>query len=151
MITTPGPVAAGPTSSILTSWTRAWLNLFKTRVMLVIVPFLPATVICEGYGVAVPEDGMEIGDGLLNLAAPGGGGLTVNRKLVLALFVPSLTVIVMVDVPLARPNAGVTVKNRFVPALPKKIFSLGTTFVSEDVPLNCRLSAGVSASLTASW
>jgi hypothetical protein len=56
---------------------------------------------------------MMIGVGLANLADPDGGGLTVKRKLLVAVLVPSLTMIEMVEVPVC-PNAGTTDMDLFV-------------------------------------
>jgi len=52
---------------------------------------------------------MVIGVVLANLAEPGWGGRTVRAKLVLALLRPSLTVTVLLAVPV-RPNAPAIVR-----------------------------------------
>ncbi len=57
---------------------------------------------------------------------------TVNTKLVEAVSVPSLTVIVIVDVPL-RPAAGVITALRPAPLPPKAILATGTNAASEEV------------------
>jgi hypothetical protein len=63
----------------------------------------------------------------------------------LVVFVPSLTLTVMVAVP-DFPAAGVTVTVRFAPEPPNTIFAVGTSVVDEDVPETVRLAAAVSAS-----
>src|SRR5215470_18415459 len=73
-------------------------------------------------------------------------GVTVNRKEVLALLVPSLTVMVMVAVP-DWPAAGVTVTVRLAPEPPKTMLALGTRVGLEELPLRERLASGVSGSL----
>ena len=68
-------------------------------------------------------------------------GLTVNTKLVEAVSVPSLTVMVMVVVPLS-PDAGVMTTSRLAPLPPNVILASGTRVVFEEVaervkPLGC--------------
>ena len=58
---------------------------------------------------------------------------TVRTKFVDVLRVPSLTVIVMVEVPLA-PGAGVRTTVRLDPFPPKEIFASGTSAVFDEVP-----------------
>ena len=115
--------------------------------MLVIVPVRPVTSICDGYGVAVPEAGIVIDDVLINLAAPGGSGLTVSMKLVFVLVPASVLVTVIVTVP-TRPNAGVTVMY-LAPTEPKNMFSGGTRDVSDEAPLNT--PPGVVPSKFVTW
>jgi hypothetical protein len=57
---------------------------------------------------------------------------TVNTKLVEAVSVPSLTVIVMVEVPL-RLAAGVITALRPAPLPPKAILATGTSAASDEV------------------
>src|SRR5436190_1435703 len=71
--------------------------------------------------------------------------LTVSEKVLLAVKAPSLTVTVMVAVPLWFA-AGVTVTVRFAPLPPKAMFALGTSAVSDEPPLTVRLATGVSTS-----
>ncbi len=59
------------------------------------------------------------------------GGLTVNKKLVLAVREPSLTVRVIVALPV-RPVAGVTVTVRLVPLPPRTMLAVGTRVGLED-------------------
>src|SRR6185436_585303 len=106
-MTIPCPV--GPTKSMCTSEIIPCVILLKVRLMLVIAPSIPVTLIVEGYGFALPTAGMLIAFVLANLAVPGGGGLTVRTKLVLAVFVPSLTVTVFVAVPVS-PKVGANVR-----------------------------------------
>jgi hypothetical protein len=86
---------------------------------LVIAPFIPATIFVEGYGPAAPTSGIEIALVLANLAAPGGGGLTVTTKSALVVLVPSLTVNVFVAVPV-WPNVGTKVKYQCGPSASNK-------------------------------
>jgi hypothetical protein len=86
--------------------------------MFVIVPVLPETRFVEGYALAVPAGGNEIGMLLTNLAAPD-GKLTVSTKLVFTVFVPSLTNTVQVALPVT-PNAGVTVMYQWGPSASKR-------------------------------
>src|SRR6185503_18179903 len=76
-----------------------------------------------------------------------GGAVTVSRKLVALVAPPSLTVRVMVTVPLC-PAAGVTVTVRALPAPPKTMLPTGTSVGFVVLPLRVRLPAGVSTSLT---
>ena len=77
-----------------------------------------------------------------------GGSLTavtVSVKLVGVLSVPSLTVTVMVAVPLS-PDTGVTVT--FLDSLlpPKAIFATGTSVAFEDAPVSVNALVAVSSS-----
>src|SRR5688572_20647167 len=72
--------------------------------------------------------------------------LTVKTKLVAALSVPSLTVMVMVTVPLS-PAAGVMTTFRAAPVPPPKtILASGTKVVFEEVAESVKPLGGVSAS-----
>jgi hypothetical protein len=74
-------------------------------------------------------------------------GSMVRSKLLEAVAVPSLTVIVIVTVPLWLP-AGLIVTVLFAPAPPNVILATGTnTALLEDAE-TVRLPAGVSLSLT---
>ena len=75
----------------------------------------------------------------------GGVFVTVTKKLSLALFTPSLTVTVMVAVPI-WPGADVTVTVRFAPAPPKTIFAVGMSVVLSEALVRVRLLEGVPAS-----
>src|SRR5690242_17664090 len=76
----------------------------------------------------------------------GGVFVTVTKKVSLALFTPSLTVTVMVAVPV-WPDAGVTVTVRFASAPPKTIFAVGTSVVLSEALVRVRLLEGVPASV----
>src|SRR5918993_5574361 len=72
--------------------------------------------------------------------------LTVNTKLVLAVRAPSLTVMVIVVVPLS-PAAGVTTTFLVAPfPPPKTMLALGTSVTSEEVAETVRPSGCVCAS-----
>ena len=73
--------------------------------------------------------------------------LTVNTKLSLAVRLPSLTVTVMVDVPVWL-SAGVTVTVRFAPEPPKTMLATGTKVGLEEAPETVRLPTAVCASPT---
>jgi len=75
----------------------------------------------------------------------GAGAWTVNVNALLAVFVPSLTVTVMVALPVL-PDAGVTVTVRFAPEPPSTMLAVGTKVVEEEVLVSVRFAAGVSAS-----
>lgn len=70
---------------------------------------------------------------------------TVSTKLEDAVLVPSLTVIVMVDVPLS-PSTGVIVTVLAAPVPANEIFATGTRLTLEDVAVSSKLFNGVSAS-----
>src|SRR6186997_2235022 len=72
-------------------------------------------------------------------------GFTVNTKFVDTLSVPSLTVTVIVVVPLA-PAAGVTTTLRLAPLPPKMILASGTSAVFDEVAESIRAPITVSAS-----
>ena len=71
--------------------------------------------------------------------------LTVNTKLVDALRLPSLTAIVIVEVPLP-PGAGVMTTFRLAPVPPKVMLAFGTRVVFDELPASVKLPGGVSAS-----
>ena len=74
-----------------------------------------------------------------------GAGLTVRRKLVLALRMPSFTVRVMVADP-RRFEDGVTVTVRLVPEPPKTMLFVVTRFVLDEEADNTRFEAAVKES-----
>ena len=74
-------------------------------------------------------------------------GITVNTKLLVAVSVPSLTVIVMVEEPL-RPGAGVMTALRPAPLPPKTILATGTSAASDEVADKVNAFGEVSASPT---
>src|SRR5262245_28053694 len=111
------------------------------------VPPISATLIVEGYGVAAPESGIVITAVLVKDFVPVAKGLTVSRKLLLALNCPSLTLTVIVAVPLC-PAVGVTVTVRFDADPPNAMLVIDISAKSDEYPLTCRLTAGVSASPT---
>ena len=71
----------------------------------------------------------------------------MSRKALLAEAVPSLTVIVMVAVPVWFVT-GVIVTVRLAPEPPKSTFVLGTRAGLDDVPLTERFAVGLTTSLT---
>ncbi len=73
--------------------------------------------------------------------------LTVSTKGSLAVSAPSLTVTVIVAVPLWFA-AGVTVTVRLAPLPPNTMFAVGTSVGLDELPLSVRLPAAVSASPT---
>src|SRR5436189_1647234 len=73
--------------------------------------------------------------------------VTVSTNVSLADNAPSLTVTVMVVVPLC-PAAGVTVTVRLEPLPANTMFAFGASAGLEDVPLSVRAPTAVSASLT---
>src|SRR6476469_9331740 len=70
---------------------------------------------------------------------------TVNTNVSEALDVPSLTVTVIVALPV-WPAAGVTVTVRFEPLPPNTMFAFGTRVVLEELPVTVRFVACVSGS-----
>src|SRR6266568_1720908 len=76
-----------------------------------------------------------------------GVALTVNTKLLLAVRLPSLTVTVIVAVPVWL-SAGVTVTVRLAPEPPKTMLAPGTKVGFEEAPETVRLPAAVCASPT---
>ena len=70
---------------------------------------------------------------------------TVRTKFVEAVSAPSLTVIVIVEVPLP-PAAGVTTTLRLAPLPPKTILASGTSAAFEDVAESVKAPIAVSAS-----
>src|SRR5437879_9325303 len=75
------------------------------------------------------------------------GALTVNRKLSLAVRLPSLTVTVLVAVPVWL-RAGVTVTVRLAPEPPKTMLARGTKVGLEEAPETVRLPTAVCESPT---
>ena len=75
------------------------------------------------------------------------GVITVSVKESLALSAPSLTVTVIVAVPVC-PAAGVSVIDRLFPLPPKTMLPFGTKSVFDELALTIKLPAGVSVSLT---
>ena len=73
--------------------------------------------------------------------------MTVNTKLLEAVRVPSLTMIVIVDVPL-WPVAGVMTAVRPAPLPPKTILATGTSVASDEVAERVNAAGEVSASPT---
>ena len=72
-------------------------------------------------------------------------GFTVRTKLVDELSVPSLTVTVIVEVPLS-PAAGVITTLRLAPLPPKVMLATGTKVVFEEAADRVKLLGSVSAS-----
>ena len=89
----------GPTSRTLTSSPQPCEKLFKVTVTLLTVPPIPPTLITDGYGDAAPAVGIVIALGLANGCVPTKGGLTLTTNVSIAVLVPSLTVTVIVEVP----------------------------------------------------
>src|SRR6267143_1070427 len=77
----------------------------------------------------------------------GGAFPTVSRNVSLALFVPSLTITVIVALPVWLA-AGVTLTVRLDPEPPKTMLAFGTSVGFEEEPVTTKLPGGVSASLT---
>src|SRR5438445_140486 len=75
------------------------------------------------------------------------GALTVSTKLSLEVRLPSLTVTVMVDVPVWL-RAGVTVAVRLAPEPPKTMLAAGIKVGLEEAPETIRLQARDGASST---
>src|SRR6266851_3623974 len=75
------------------------------------------------------------------------GALTVSTKLLLALRLPSLTVTVMVAVPVWL-RAGVTVTVRLAPEPPRTMLAAGTRVGLEEARDTIRLPVAVCASPT---
>ena len=73
--------------------------------------------------------------------------VTVSTKLLLALRAPSLTTMVIVEVPLCA-EAGVRVTVRLPPVPPKTMLALGTSVGFDELPVTVRLPAAVSTSPT---
>ena len=73
--------------------------------------------------------------------------VTVTRKDVFVVSCPSLTVRVILVVPVC-PGAGVIVTVRLDPLPPKTMFAFGTSVTFVEVPFTVRLAAAVSASPT---
>ena len=82
-----------------------------------------------------------------NVRGCGGVALTVRRKLVDAVANPSLTVTVIVAVPV-WPATGVTVTVRALPEPPKTMLATGTSVGFVVPPVSVRFPAGVSTSPT---
>ena len=80
-------------------------------------------------------------------AVVSGTVLTVSEKLLVAVNEPSLTVTVIIAVPVC-PVAGVTLTVRLAPLPPNTMFALGTSVVLEELPLTVKLPDAVSASPT---
>jgi hypothetical protein len=74
------------------------------------------------------------------------GGGTVMVNVVLVVVVPSLTVTVIVAVPLL-PDAGVTTSDRDEPVPLKTMFAFGTSVVFDEDAVIVRLAGTVSLSL----
>ena len=72
-------------------------------------------------------------------------GLTVRRKFLLTSCGPSLTVTVIVEVPVWL-GYGETETVRFTPLPPNTMLPADTNEVFDDAPLSCRFTAGVSKS-----
>src|SRR6266436_8024762 len=72
---------------------------------------------------------------------------TVNKNPVLALLVPSLTLTVIVALPVC-PAAPVAVTVRFDPDPPNTMLAFGTSVGLDELPLTVKLPAAVSTSPT---
>src|SRR6266487_6194146 len=109
------------------------------------VPPIPDTLITDGYGVATPASGIVIPAVFVKDFVPLDSALTVRRKLLLARNCPSLTLTVIVALPV-WPVAGVTVTVRVVPLPPNTMLFSGTSVGLDELPLNVKLPAAVSTS-----
>src|SRR5437879_1541965 len=76
-----------------------------------------------------------------------GNGSTVRRKALLVLADPSVTVKVIVVLPIC-PAAGVIVTERLLPAPPQIILASATSAGFEEEPVKLRVSTGLSTSAT---
>jgi hypothetical protein len=101
----------------------------------------------EGYGFPCPIIGMVTGLEFVNEAVPGGEGLTVNKNDLVAIVGPSLTVTVIVAVPVC-PAEGVTVTVRLDAEPPKAIEFSGTREGLDELADNCRFIGAISRSPT---
>src|SRR4051794_31311142 len=106
---------------------------------------LVALVIPLSVTVCKPESSL-----IVTFAGPFNVGtglpaVTVKRKLRTALALPSLRVIVIVELPAA---IGVTCRVRASPLPPKVTFAFGTTVVLDELPERPRLLGTESISLT---
>src|SRR6266850_2440005 len=101
----------------------------------------------EPYGVDAPIEGMVIGVELVNDAVPAEGGFTVSKNAALALKGPSVTVTVIVAIPVC-PADGLIVTVRLDAEPPKTMLPSGTSAGLDELPLNCRFDGAISASPT---
>src|SRR4051812_46944559 len=99
----------------------------------------------DGYGVAAPKSGIVMAAAFVNVLVPVGIEVTVRRKLVLAVYWPSLTFRVMLAEP-DWPAAGVTVTVRLAPLPPSAMLPCGTRVGFEEALLKARLARAVSGS-----
>jgi len=104
-------------------------------------------LIVDGYGLPAPESGIVIAPAFVKDFVPTNNELTVSANPVLALKAPSLTVTVIVAVPVC-PAAGVSVTVRLLPLPSNTIPLCGTSVGLDELPLNVRLPTGESASAT---
>src|SRR2546426_317146 len=88
----------GPTNKMSKSSGKVWVRPFNVTPPWLIVPAIPETLIVEGYGVAAPKLGIVIAAALVNSFVPVNSD-TVSEKASLAVNTPSLTVTVIVAVP----------------------------------------------------
>ena len=90
----------GPTSRTSTSATQVWVKPRSVTVTVLIAPPIPETLIVDGYGVAFPTLGIVINAAFVqDCVDEGNDGFTVNTNVSMALKAPSLTVTVMVALP----------------------------------------------------
>src|SRR6266576_3369276 len=109
------------------------------------VPPIPDTLITDGYGVAAPASGIVIPAVFVKDFVPLDSVFTVSRKLLLARNCPSLTLTVIVALPVSSV-ASVTVTVRVAPLPPNTMLFSGTSVGLDELPLNVRLPATVSTS-----
>jgi hypothetical protein len=103
----------------------------------------------EGYTEAAPDSGIVMAVEFWKMAVPKPARLTVSRNEVLVLAAPSLTLTVIVAVPV-WPLTGITV-TVWTPLLKQTMFAFGTSVGLEDVALSIRLPTGLSGSEIVTW
>ena len=76
-----GLAGPGPTSSMSISSGKVWLMFASPTTTCVTVPVTPDTLMVEGYGVAAPEEGIDIPELFWKKkASPAGGGHGGHRS-----------------------------------------------------------------------
>src|ERR1051325_1434915 len=113
----------------------AWLGSPDSLVALALLP------------VSAPELPVKTGAAAKAAVAGGGGAFTDNTNVSAAVLTPSLTVTLIVAVPVWLA-AGVTVTVRLPPLPPKTMFASGTNVGLDELPLRVKLPAAVSTSPT---
>lgn len=125
----------GPARSTSTSLPQLWVRFLSVMVTLVTVPFIPVTLIVDGYGEPAPWSGIVIAPELVKVVVTVTDGITLTTKLVLVLLGPSFTVTVIVALPVC-PAVGVRINVRLAPPPPNPIFPVGINAGLDDDALN---------------